>query len=89
MVLTVEEKSNRIQEYQVHGSDTGSAKVQVALITARLDYLQEHFKGHEKDHHSRQGLLKLVGKRRRLLDYIKKQDVSEYRTLIDKLGIRK
>lgn len=89
MVLTAEQKSNRIQEYQMHGNDTGSAKVQVALITARLDYLQEHFQGNEKDHHSRQGLLKLVGKRRRLLDYIKKQDVNEYRALIDKLGIRK
>ncbi len=89
MALPAEEKAKTILDYQVHEKDNGSAKVQVALITARLGYLQEHFKNNEKDNHSRRGLLKLVGKRRRLLDYIKKHDVSEYRALIERLGIRK
>ena len=89
MALLAEDKAKTIREHQIHDKDTGSAKVQVALITSRLGVLQEHFKQNEKDYHSRRGLLKLVGQRRRLLDYIKKQDVNEYRVLIDKLGIRK
>lgn len=89
MTLTPEGKTEKIRQFAKHDNDTGSAEVQVALITARLDYLLEHFKNHEKDHHSRRGLLKLVGKRRRLLDYIKARNVAEYRELIDKLGIRK
>jgi small subunit ribosomal protein S15 len=84
-----EQKSNIITEYRVHDSDTGSPEVQIALLSNRITYLTEHFKTHAKDHHSRRGLLKLVGKRRRLLDYLKKTDVERYRTIIDKLGIRK
>lgn len=89
MTLSPEQKSETIRQYARHDQDSGSAAVQVALITARLEYLLQHFKNHEKDHHSRRGLLKLVGKRRRLLDYIKRNDVTEYRGLIEKLGIRK
>jgi small subunit ribosomal protein S15 len=84
-----EQKSNIITEYRVHDADTGSPEVQIALLSNRITYLTEHFKTHAKDHHSRRGLLKLVGKRRRLLDYLKKTDVERYRTIIDKLGIRK
>ena len=89
MALTADRKSEIIQSNRINDNDTGSAAVQVALITSRLEYLQGHFKEHVKDFHSRQGLLKLVGKRRRLLDYIRRKDVAEYRTLIEKLGIRK
>jgi small subunit ribosomal protein S15 len=89
MALTAENKSEIIKKYQSSDADTGSARVQVALITARLNYLQEHFEKFKKDHHSRRGLLKLVGRRRRLLDYIKAKDVKEYRELIGDLGIRK
>ena len=89
MTLSLEEKSAVVTKFAAHQGDTGSSRVQVALITARLNYLLEHFKSHEKDHHSRRGLLKLVGRRRRLLDYIKRQDVTEYRSLIQELGIRK
>jgi small subunit ribosomal protein S15 len=69
--------------------DTGSPEVQIALLSARIEYLTEHFKMHKKDHHSRRGLLKLVGKRRRLLDYLKKKDVERYRNVIQRLGLRK
>ncbi len=89
MTLAQEEKSGVISSNRLHEKDTGSAEVQVALITARLGYLQEHFDAHVKDHHSRQGLLRMVGKRRRLLDYIRRRDVNKYRALIEKLGIRK
>ncbi|HVR43997.1 MAG TPA: 30S ribosomal protein S15 [Thermoanaerobaculia bacterium] len=82
-------KTNVISEYRVHESDTGSAEVQIALLSTRIAYLTDHFKTHAKDHHSRRGLLKMVGRRRRLLDYLKKKDVERYRAVIDKLGIRK
>lgn len=82
-------KNEIIEKFKVHPSDTGSPEVQVALITDRITYLTDHFKTHKKDHHSRQGLLKLVGQRRSLLDYLKKKDVSKYRDLIQALGLRK
>ena len=78
-----------IEKYRVHGKDTGSAEVQVALLTARINELTEHFKVHKKDHHSRRGLLKMVGKRKRLLEYIKKNDTDRYSNLISSLGLRK
>lgn len=89
MALTTQDRSEIIKKFAQSEGDTGSARVQVALITSRLGYLQEHFKKFKKDHHSRRGLLKLVGRRRRLLDYIKKNSVQEYRALIAELGIRK
>ena len=89
MSTTKQEKNNLITEYRTHDGDTGSPEVQIALLSNRITYLTEHFKTHAKDHHSRRGLLKLVGRRRRLLDYLKKTDLERYRTIIDKLGIRK
>jgi small subunit ribosomal protein S15 len=86
---TKEQKSDLINQYRVHDTDTGSPEVQIALLSNRISYLTEHFKTHAKDHHSRRGLLKLVGRRRRLLDYLKQVDVERYRSIIDKLGIRK
>jgi small subunit ribosomal protein S15 len=86
---TKEQKSSLINQYRVHDADTGSPEVQIALLSNRISYLTEHFKSHAKDHHSRRGLLKLVGRRRRLLDYLKQVDVERYRSIIDKLGIRK
>jgi small subunit ribosomal protein S15 len=86
---TKQEKTSIVNQYRVHDSDTGSPEVQIALLSNRITYLTEHFKTHAKDHHSRRGLMKLVGRRRRLLDYLKKTDVERYRTIIDKLGIRK
>ena len=83
------EKSEIINKYRLHDKDTGSAEVQIALLTERINHLTEHFKVHVKDHHSRRGLLKLVGKRRRLLDYLKKKDLNRYRSLIKELGIRR
>lgn len=82
-------KERVITEYRQHEKDTGSPEVQVALLTQRIVYLTEHFKVHKKDHHSRRGLLKLVGQRRRLLDYLKRSDVERYRKVIESLGIRK
>ena len=82
-------KTQTIEEYRTHESDTGSPEVQVALLTKRINQLTEHFKTHAKDHHSRRGLLQLVGRRRRLLDYLKKQDFESYRTTIERLSIRK
>jgi small subunit ribosomal protein S15 len=82
-------KERVITEYRQHDKDTGSPEVQVALLTQRIVYLTEHFKVHKKDHHSRRGLLKLVGQRRRLLDYLKRSDVERYRKVIESLGIRK
>ena len=89
MTLTTQDKNSIIQSYQLHHSDTGSPEVQVALLSERITYLTEHFKTHTKDHHSRRGLLKLVGQRRRLLDYLKKRDFNRYKELIDRLGLRK
>lgn len=89
MPLLAEKKTELIQKFRTHESDTGSPEVQVALLTARIGHLTDHFKTHVKDHHSRRGLLKLVGTRRRLLDYLKTRDVDRYRKLIDELGIRK
>jgi small subunit ribosomal protein S15 len=83
------EKSSIISGYRTHPSDTGSPEVQVALLSERINYLTEHFKTHAKDHHSRRGLMMLVGQRRRLLDYLKSKDEKRYHGLIDKLGIRK
>ncbi len=89
MALTKDDKSNLLQDYKRHETDTGSPEVQVAILTRRISYLTEHFKVHKKDHHSRRGLLKLVGQRRRLLDYLKNKDWEAYKNLIEKLGIRK
>ncbi len=81
MSTTKEQKSDLINQYRVHDADTGSPEVQIALLSNRISYLTEHFKTHAKDHHSRRGLLKLVGRRRRLLDYLKKTDVARYRSI--------
>jgi small subunit ribosomal protein S15 len=86
---TKDRKSGIIGNYKTHESDTGSPEVQVALLSERITYLTEHFKSHAKDHHSRRGLLKLVGQRRRLLDYLKSKDSERYSELIKRLGIRK
>lgn len=88
-VHTKERKTELITTHQKHEGDTGSPEVQVALLSDRITYLTEHFKTHEKDHHSRRGLLKLVQQRRRLLDYLKRKDIQRYADLIHKLGIRK
>jgi small subunit ribosomal protein S15 len=89
MAMIPQQKRDVIEKYATHQGDTGSPEVQVALLTERINYLTEHFKTHSKDHHSRRGLLKLVGQRRRLLDYLKIEDVQRYRVLIEALGIRK
>ena len=83
------EKSELVKKHQTHGTDTGSPEVQVALMTERVRYLTEHLKEHPKDHHSRLGLLKLVGRRRRLLDYLARRDISRYRSLVEELGLRR
>ncbi len=90
--MEIEEKEKRqeiIEKYRIHNKDTGSAEVQVALLTERINVLTEHFKIHKKDHHSRRGLLMMVGKRKRLLEYIKNNDVNKYTSLIGSLGLRK
>ena len=89
MVSTKETKTTIISEYKLHDSDTGSSEVQIALLTNRLTYLNEHFSSHKKDQHSRQGLLKMVSRRRRLLDNLKKEDVNRYQKIILRLGIRR
>ncbi len=89
MTLVPEKKKELIEGYKRHANDTGSPEVQIALLSERINYLTEHFKTHIKDHHSRRGLLKLVGQRRHLLDYLKRKDIEGYRTLIQRLGIRK
>jgi small subunit ribosomal protein S15 len=89
LAQTSEVKGKIISDYRTHDTDTGSPEVQVALLTSRINELTEHFKTHTKDHHSRRGLLKLVGQRRRLLDYLKGKDVEKYRSTIERLGIRK
>ena len=89
MAVTVQERAKTIADYQRVTGDTGSPEVQVALLTARINGLSEHFKGNVKDHHSRRGLLRMVSRRRKLLDYLKSRNADSYRTLIDKLGLRK
>jgi small subunit ribosomal protein S15 len=89
VVLTPEGKKEIIDRFKTNESDTGSPEVQIALLSNRIKYLTDHFKIHKKDHHSRRGLLKLVGKRRRLLDYLKRKDIERYRSVIKELGIRK
>ncbi len=89
MAFPKEQKSEIIDSYRTHASDTGSPEVQVAILSERIRYLTEHFKTHTKDHHSRRGLLKLVGQRRRLLDYLKGKNTERYADLIKRLGIRK
>ena len=89
MTMTQERKTALVKEYGTKTGDTGSPEVQVALLSERINYLTEHFKIHAKDHHSRRGLLKLVGQRRRLLDYLKSKDSDRYAALIQRLGIRK
>ena len=81
-------KGSTIQKYQSHTTDTGSTRVQVALLTERIRFLEDHFRAHKKDHHGRRGLLKMVGKRRRLLNYMKRTDVSGYRQIVSELGLR-
>ena len=88
-MLSPAHKKDVIEKFKAHDGDTGSPEVQIALLTARIVHLTEHFKIHAKDHHSRRGLLKLVGKRRRLLDYLKSKNVDRYRAVIQELGIRK
>jgi small subunit ribosomal protein S15 len=89
MALIQEKKQELVQKFKRHEKDTGSPEVQVALLSERITYLTEHFKTHKKDHHSRRGLLKLVGQRRRLLDYLRNTDAARYKALIDQVGIRK
>ena len=88
-MLTTEAKLAVIKEYATHEGDTGSPEVQVAILTSRIQYLTDHFKEHKKDHHSRRGLLKLVGQRRNMLDYLRRKDIERYRSLIERLGLRK
>ena len=89
MVLTPDTKKEIIDRFKLHEKDTGSPEVQVAILSNRISYLTDHFKVHKKDHHSRRGLLKLVGQRRRLLNYLRKIDLSRYQTVIKTLGLRK
>ena len=88
-MLTQEAKQEIMQKYAVHEGDTGSPEVQIAVLTARIQYLTEHLKEHKKDHHSRRGLLKMVGHRRRLLAYLRNKDIERYRSIIAKLDLRK
>jgi len=89
MAITKERKNEIINEYKVHESDTGSPEVQIAVLTAEINTLNEHLRVHKKDHHSRRGLLKMVGKRRNLLNYLRNKDVTRYRELIKKLGLHR
>ena len=89
MTLKTVEKQTIVSEYRTHESDTGSAEVQIAVLTRRINDLTEHLKAHRKDHHSRRGLLMMVGKRRRLLEYVRRNDVAKYRSLIERLGLRR
>ena len=88
MKMPKEEKSNLISEFKIHDTDTGSPEVQIAILSRRISDLTEHLKEHKKDHHSRRGLLKMVGQRRRLLAYLKNNDIERYREVVDKLGLR-
>lgn len=83
------QKDDIIKKFQLHENDRGSAQVQIALLTARINYLTDHFRQHSKDHHSRRGLLMMVGRRRRLLEYLRKTDVGEYRRMVEELGLRR
>jgi len=89
MPLTAEKKKELIKAYQLQDKDTGSPEVQIALLTERIQYLTTHFETHKKDHHSRRGMLKLIGRRRRLLEYLKREDIERYRALISRLGLRR
>jgi len=89
VVMTPEKKKEIIDDFRVHPSDTGSPEVQIALLSERITYLTEHFKSHKKDHHSRRGLLKLVGQRRQLLNYLKRKNIERYNTVIERLGLRR
>ena len=89
MGLNTESKREIIDRFRLHEADTGSPEVQVAILSERITYLTDHFKSHAKDHHSRRGLIKLVGQRRRLLNYLKDNNIERYRTLIEQLGLRK
>ena len=89
MGIAPERTKELLVQYQLHATDTGSPGVQIALLSSRIEYLTEHFKVHKKDHHSRRGLLKLVGQRRRLLDYLKRTEFDRYKNVIGRLGIRK
>jgi len=89
MGIAPERTKELLTQYQLHATDTGSPGVQIALLSGRIEYLTEHFKVHKKDHHSRRGLLKLVGQRRRLLDYLKRTEFDRYKNVIERLGIRK
>lgn len=89
MALPTEKKQTIIGEYRIHDKDTGSPEVQIAILTERINYLTEHLKEHKKDHHSRRGLLKMVGQRRALLNYLKDSEVERYRKIVDRLGLRK
>jgi small subunit ribosomal protein S15 len=89
MATAKEVKEQIVVDYKTHGSDTGSPQVQVALLTQRINELTEHFKTHKKDNHSRRGLLKMVSRRRKLLDYLKRRDINEYHTIIERLGLRR
>jgi len=89
VVMTPEKKKEVIDDFRVHPADTGSPEVQIALLSERITYLTEHFKSHKKDHHSRRGLLKLVGQRRQLLNYLKRKSVDRYNTVIELLGLRR
>ena len=89
MATATELKEKIVSDYKTHTSDTGSSQVQIALLTQRINELTQHFKIHKKDNHSRRGLLKMVSRRRKLLDYLKRKDINEYHTIIEKLGIRR
>jgi small subunit ribosomal protein S15 len=89
VVFSTEEKKKLIEKFKLHEADTGSPEVQVSLLTHRISYLTEHLKIHKKDHHSRRGLLMLVGRRRRLLNYVKNKDINRYRAIIDSLGLKR
>ncbi|WP_425061361.1 30S ribosomal protein S15 [Sporomusa carbonis] len=89
MVLTPENKQKLIEKYRVHANDTGSPEVQIAILTERINYLTEHLREHKKDHHSRRGLLKMVGQRRGLLNYLRENDIERYRSILEKLNLRK
>ncbi|VBB08043.1 ribosomal protein s15 [Lucifera butyrica] len=88
-MLTPEKKQQLIEKYRLHESDTGSPEVQIAILTERINYLTEHLKEHKKDHHSRRGLLKMVGQRRGLLNYLRDDDIERYRSILEKLNLRK
>jgi small subunit ribosomal protein S15 len=89
MPLTVEKKRSLVEQFRTHEGDTGSPEVQIALLSERINGLTDHFKTHQKDHHSRRGLLMLIGKRRGLIEYLRKKDAGRYQALIDRLGIRR